>query len=66
MKIQLRLALTLLSFSLLLLSSCSNKKPAIGNEDDLIVIADSTLYYEVEAELLQVFEKVIYTPQPEK
>jgi len=66
MKIQLRLAITLLSFSLLLLSSCSNKKPAIGNEDDLIVIADSTLYYEVEAELLQVFEKVIYTPQPEK
>jgi len=48
------------------LVSCSNsQKPAIGNDDDIIVIADSLLYNEVEAELRQVFEKVIYTPQPE-
>ena len=66
MKRQLRYLLAFLSFALLLLSSCSNKKPAIGNEDDIIVIADSSLYYEIEAEMLQVFEQVIYTPQPEK
>ena len=51
---------------LLALSSCTNsQKPAIGNGDDIIVIADSSLYYELEAEMLHVFEKIIYTPQPE-
>ncbi len=54
---------TTLLFSLF---SCTNsQKPAIGNDDDIIVIADSSLYYELEAEMLHVFEKIIYTPQPE-
>jgi len=51
---------------LLSLFSCTNsQRPAIGNGDDIIVIADSSLYYELEAEMLHVFEKIIYTPQPE-
>ena len=58
----------LIMFATLLFSfaSCTNShKPAIGNDDDIIVIADSSLYYELEAEMLHVFEKIIYTPQPE-
>ena len=47
-------------------TSCTNtQKQAIGNDDDIIVIADSLLFVNLEAELLHVFEKVIYTPQPE-
>lgn len=57
------LIITTLLFSLF---SCTNsQKPAVGNGDDIIVIADSALYYELEAEMLHVFEKIIYTPQPE-
>ena len=48
------------------LTSCTNsQKPAIGQEDDIIVIADSSLYSMLEGEMLHVFEKIIYTPQPE-
>jgi len=58
--------LLLLILSISLFSACTNSyKPAIGNEDDIIVIADSLLYLEIEAEMLHVFERVIYTPQPE-
>lgn len=63
-----KLTILLLPFILLtfLFSACTNsKKPAIGNEDDIIIIADSLLFVQLEAELLHVFEKVIYTPQPE-
>jgi len=56
----------LLLFSFYLFPGCNNKqKPAIGKEDEIIVIADSTLYYQIEPEMLHVFEKIIYTPQPE-
>lgn len=52
--------------SILILSfGCDAKKPAIGNEDEIFVIADSSDYYELEGALIEVFEKVIYTPQPE-
>ena len=62
-KYLLLLFITALLFSLF---SCKNsQRPAIGNGDDIIVIADSSLYYELEAEMLHVFEKIIYTPQPE-
>lgn len=47
--------------------SCSNvKKNAVGKEDDIIVIADSSDYDYLEGSLLTVFSKIIYTPQPEK
>ncbi|MBU2505900.1 MAG: DUF4837 family protein [Bacteroidetes bacterium] len=46
-------------------SACNTQKPATGNEDEIFVIADTADYYEMEGTLLQVFGKVIYTPQPE-
>ncbi len=53
-------------FTLILLSSCDMpKKPAVGLEDEIFVIADSTEYLELEPVLLQVFNKKIITPQPE-
>ena len=56
----------LLLVIVVLVTSCGNSKsPAIGNEDDIIVIADSMMFYNVEPEMLHVFEKIIYTPQPE-
>ncbi len=45
--------------------SCGGKKTAIGLEDEIIVFADSTEFYELESSLLTVFSKMIYTPQPE-
>lgn len=57
--------LSVLLSLIILIISCNPKKPAIGNEDDIIVFADSAEYYELEASLLTVFNKIIYTPQPE-
>jgi len=58
-----------LSFYLLtiiiFLAGCNAKKTATGNEDDIYVFADSTEYYNLEGSLLTVFNKIIYTPQPE-
>lgn len=47
------------------LQSCGDQKPAVGEEDLIYVVADSSEYYELEAALRQVFGKIIYTPQPE-
>lgn len=49
-----------------LMISCDSKKPAKGFEDEIIVIADSVEYEELLPALQSVFEKEIYTPQPEK
>lgn len=57
--------LLLIAASFFLLTSCDDKKPAVGAEDDIYVVADSAEYYNLEASLLTVFSKVIYTPQPE-
>lgn len=46
-------------------AACNAKKQAEGNEDEIIVFADSSEYYKLENSLLMVFSKVIYTPQPE-
>lgn len=47
--------------------SCdSSNKPAKGFEDEIIVVADSVEYEEILVSLQSVFEKEIYTPQPEK
>ncbi len=54
-----------LSASIIFLASCNIKKPATGNEDDIYIFADSSEYYNLEAFLLTVFNKIIYTPQPE-
>ena len=46
-------------------SACSQKKKAFGNEDDIYVISDTASYYALEPALLTVFNKIVYTPQPE-
>ncbi|MCK9281815.1 MAG: DUF4837 family protein [Melioribacteraceae bacterium] len=42
-----------------------NKNRAIGNEDDIYIVADSVEFAEIEGALLTVFGKIIYTPQSE-
>ena len=42
------------------------KKPAKGFEDEIYVVADSVEYDQMLGSLQSVFEKEIYTPQPEK
>lgn len=44
---------------------CGGKRNAIGLEDEIIVIADSTEFYDLEGTLVEVFEKKIITPQEE-
>ncbi|MDH7603304.1 MAG: DUF4837 family protein [Melioribacter sp.] len=58
------LSFLLLTF-IIFLAGCNAKKTATGNEDDIYVFADSTEYYNLEGALLTVFNKIIYTPQPE-
>jgi hypothetical protein len=49
-----------------ILISCNPAdKPAVGPEDEIYVMADSSEYQEVEPALDSAFEKIIYTPQPE-
>ncbi len=57
--------LSAIAISSVLFTSCGGKRDAIGIEDEIIIVADSSDFYELEGVLLQVFEKVIYTPQPE-
>ena len=61
-----KLIMLLLLFVSLFFISCDTKKPAKGFEDEIIVIADSVEYNEMLGALQSVFEKEIYTPQPEK
>lgn len=50
-----------------LISSCdTSDKPAHGPEDEIYVIADSLEYQSMLPALDSAFEKIIYTPQPEK
>ena len=56
----------LISCFTLLINSCDSQKPAKGFEDEIIVVADSLEYDEMLVSLKSVFEKEIYTPQPEK
>lgn len=59
--------LSLLSFFLLVFTSCdSTNKPAKGFEDEIFVVADSVEYEDFRPALESAFEKIIYTPQPEK
>lgn len=51
--------------SLTFLSACNTQKEAVGREDVIYVVADSMEFYNLEADLLTVFGKVIYTPQAE-
>ena len=60
------LILLIIFLSLLIISCDSTNKPAKGFEDEIIVVADSVEYEEILGSLQSVFEKEIYTPQPEK
>lgn len=56
-----------LFFLLIILPACDiTNKPAKGLEDEIYVVADSLEYEELRTALESTFEKVIYTPQPEK
>lgn len=44
----------------------TSNKPAQGLEDEIYVVADSTEYAELSPALDSAFQKIIYTPQPEK
>ncbi|MEJ2615816.1 MAG: DUF4837 family protein [Ignavibacteriaceae bacterium] len=55
-----------LFFAALLLISCNPAdRPAVGPEDEIYVMADSSEFQQLEPALDSTFEKVIYTPQPE-
>ncbi|MCX6151607.1 MAG: DUF4837 family protein [Ignavibacteriales bacterium] len=46
--------------------SCKSQKEAVGPEDKIYVIADSSVYKKLKGSLEYAFEKTIFTPQPEK
>jgi Domain of unknown function (DUF4837) len=50
----------------LFLSSCQSEQPAYGPEDQIIVVTDSSEFAYLQTALDSAFEKIIYTPQPEK
>jgi len=55
-----------LFLSALFLISCNPAdRPAVGSEDEIYVMADSSEFQQLESDLDSTFEKVIYTPQPE-
>ncbi|HEY6625840.1 MAG TPA: DUF4837 family protein [Ignavibacteriaceae bacterium] len=60
------LFILILLISAIIISCDSTNKPAKGFEDEIIVVADSLEYEQIVASLQLVFEKEIYTPQPEK
>jgi Domain of unknown function (DUF4837) len=52
--------------AIFLISACdSSDKPARGYEDEIFVVADSVEYEQLKPALESIFEKKIYTPQPE-
>ncbi|HSW55122.1 MAG TPA: DUF4837 family protein [Ignavibacteriaceae bacterium] len=60
------LFILILLISAIVISCDSTNKPAKGFEDEIIVVADSLEYEQIVASLQLVFEKEIFTPQPEK
>jgi hypothetical protein len=48
------------------LPDATSNKPAFGPEDEIYVVADSLEFEELQTALETTFEKIIYTPQPEK
>jgi hypothetical protein len=60
------LIIAIVFLSLLIISCESTNKPAKGFEDEILVVADSVEYEMMQEALQSVFEKEIYTPQPEK
>ena len=63
-----RILITVISLiSVFYFISCeTSNRPAQGLEDEIYVVADSSEYAELSPALDSAFEKIIYTPQPEK
>lgn len=47
-------------------TGCTQKSVPLGDDNAIKVTADSTIWLELEPVLRQIFEKVVYTPQPER
>ena len=60
------LFISLIILSIISVSCDSSNKPAKGFEDEIFVVADSLEYEELLESLQSVFQKEIFTPQPEK
>lgn len=56
----------LIVISLLISFGCDGKKPAVGEEDEIIVVADSVEFEELKPALETAVEVIINTPLPEK
>lgn len=63
---QIYISVFVFTASILFYSCSPVKQPAQGSEDQIYVVADSTEYNTIEPLLDSTFEKIIYTPQPEK
>ena len=48
-----------------LYSSCGEKRPSLGNINKIIVVADSTLWLQVQDKVRDALARKILTPQPE-
>ncbi len=55
----------LLALVLTVFSSCGFKRDSIGSQNKIMVIADSTLWIQIEDQVRGTLEKSLYTPQPE-
>lgn len=64
-KISLRSLVLFITLLMIGLTACQNQKKAIGLEDEILVVADSSEYDVIEPELYNSLSSVIYTPQPE-
>ena len=65
--LQIIIGLSALVVFNLIAMGCGPRLPkAVGNDDEIFVVADSIQYEQLEGTFLQVFSKIIYTPQPEK
>ena len=58
--------LLLLVIPFILVSCEDTNKPAQGSEDEIIIVADSSDFAVLKSSLDSTFEKIIFTPQPEK
>jgi hypothetical protein len=66
MKTKITFLIVSISLLITLFEGCSSQQKAKGQEDEIIVFADSADYRIVEPALKETFGKIIYTPQPEE
>jgi len=62
----LTITLIILLTGIIILPGCFQPRSPLGADHEIRVVADSTLWFQAEPILREVFEKVEYTPQPEK